>query len=396
MSDDDTIGKGLTRIVWLVILMFAGSSGVGADDRVVKRLNVLGTAIVHEKNLADAKQNAVNDALVSAVGQVVMETLTGETVVRRFKVINDNILADRDTYIQNYRVLTESVSGTAVRVLVQADVAADRVNQDLARLGLGSAETVYPKVLFAVAERNGADAGFTYWWGDRHAQDRAASESAMAAEFQASGFVVIDPSNLNSPPGLSVNATDTELLALARQLGGEVLITGAATVAAATGSTGENGQSVEAVAEVRAVDVETGQIIGRTRQHSATSGPDAAKTGREALSRAGSLAGEALGRQIVAVWQQHQDRGATVEVVVEGTSGHIASFVRLRTVISSLSGVNTLKMKTMSADRATMAVSYQGSTQSLADALRPKTYSGFTIDITAVSSDTVYIRLVHR
>jgi hypothetical protein len=70
--------------------------------------------------------------------------------------------------------------------------------------------------------------------------------------------------------------------------------------------------------------------------------------------------------------------------------------VRLRTAISSLSGVNDLKMKEMTADRADMAVTYQGSARSLADALLLKTFSGFGIDIYEVTSETVRIRLVHQ
>jgi hypothetical protein len=108
------------------------------------------------------------------------------------------------------------------------------------------------------------------------------------------------------------------------------------------------------------------------------------------------LAGDALARQVMAAWQQDQDRSAVIEVTVEGTGGHIASFVRLRTTISSLSGVKELKMEEMSADRAAMAVSYQGSTRSLADALLLKTFNGFGIDIFEVTPEAIRIRLVHQ
>lgn len=152
----------------------------------------------------------------------------------------------------------------------------------------------------------------------------------------------------------------------------------------------------EAVLEARAFDVQTGQPIGRTRQKSVVSGQDEVVGGREALSGAGALAGDDLARQIMAVWQQAQDRSAAIEVVVEGTGGHIANFVRLRTAIASLSGVNELKMKEMSADRADMTVSYQGSARSLADALLLKTFSGFGIDIFEVTPEAIRIRLVNQ
>ncbi len=386
----------IKRISLLVVLALAGAGGSGADERVVKQLKVLGTAVVHEKNLADGKQNAVNDALVAAVGQVVMEMLTGETVVRRFQQINDRILAERDNYIQNYRVLTESVTGTTVRTLVQVDVAVNRVSRDLSRLGLALVGTVYPRVLVMVAERNVTDAVFAYWWGDQRLPDRTVSGGAMAATLQAAGFEMIDPPDLSSPLSLPLNAPEAEMVALAGRLGADVLVAGSAAASAAPNTMGQVIQAFEAVFEARAFNVQTGQPIGRTNQKSVVSGQDEVRGGREALAGAGELAGDDLSRQIMAVWQQKQDRSAVIQVVVAGTGGHIASFVRLRTAISSLSGVDDLKMKEMSADRADMAVTYQGSSRSLADALLLKTFSGFGIDIFEVTPEAIHLRLVNQ
>jgi hypothetical protein len=396
MSDRNTIKIWIKRICLVIVLALACTSSYGADKRVVKQLNVLGTAVIHEKNLADGRQNAVNDALVAAVGQVVMEMLTGETVVRRFQQINDNILAERDNYIQNYRVLTESVSGKTVRTLVQVDIAVDRVSRDLSRLGLALAGAVYPSILFMVAERNVTDADFTYWWGDRRLRSRTIGEGALAATLMATGFEIIDPPDLTSPLSLPVNVPEADMVALAARLGADVLVSGYGTAAAAPNTMGGDIKAYEAVLKAQAFDVKTGQPIGQTRQKSVVSGQDEVVGGREALSRVGALAGDDLARQVMAVWQQDQDRSAVIEVVVEGTGGHIANFVRLRTAISSLSGVKDLKMKEMSADRADMAVSYQGSARSLADALLLNTFSGFGIDIFEVTPEAINIRLVNQ
>ncbi|MCB2145996.1 MAG: hypothetical protein KQI81_05935 [Deltaproteobacteria bacterium] len=395
MSDHNTMKKWIKRICLVVVLALAASSSYGADNRAVKQLKVLGTAVIHEKNLADGRQNAVNDALVAAVGQVVMELLTGETVVQRFQQINDSILAERDNYVQNYRVLTESVAGNTVRALVQVDIAVDRVSRDLSRLGLALAGAVYPRILFMVAERNVTDADFSYWWGDRRLLSRTICEGAMAATFQATGFEIIDPPDLSSPLSLPVNASEADMVALAGRLGADVLVAGYGTAATAPHTTGGTVKSFEAVVEARAFNVQTGQPMGRTRQESVVSNQDEVMGGREALSGAGVSAGHDLSRQIMAVWQQEQDRSAVIGVEVEGTGGHIASFVRLRTAISSLSGVKELKMNAMSPDRADMAVSYQGSARSLADALLLQTFSGFGIDIFEVTPKTIRIRLVN-
>lgn len=396
MSDCETMNKWMKRIGLFLALALIAATSYAQNNRVVKKVNVLGTAVIHAKNLADGRQNAVNDALVAAVGQVVMEMLTNETVVGRFQLINDSILVDHDKYIKNYRVLSQFVSGTTVRTLVRVDVAADRVSRDLSRLGFALAGTVYPRVLFMVAERNVTDAGFTFWWGDQMRTGRTISGGAMAAALKATGFDVVDPPNLDSPLGLPLNAPEPDLLALAGRLGADVLIVGSGAASAAPNTMGGAISAFEAVVEARAFNVKTGQSMGQTRQQTVVSGQDTVKGGRDALSGGGALAGDALARQVMAAWQQDQDLSGVIEVVVEGTGGHIASFVRLRRTISSLSGVKELKMKEMSADRAAMAVNYQGSTRSLADALLLNTFSGFGIDIFEVTPEAIRIRLVHQ
>jgi hypothetical protein len=346
--------------------------------------------------MVDGRQNAVNDALVSAVGQVVVEMLTGETVVRRFKLINDGILSQKDKYVQNYRVLTESLSGATIRTLVQVDVAVERVSRDLSRLGVALAGAVYPRILFMVAEKNVIDAEFVYWWGNTRLQQRTIGEGAMVEALQAIGFEIVDPPDLSAPLGLPVNASESDLLAVAKRVDADVVIHGNGTAIPAPNTLGGAVVAFEAVVDVQAINVRTGRPIGRTRQKAVVSGQDAFYGGREALSGAGALAAESLAREIMIAWQAEQDRSALIEVVVEGTAGHIASFVRLRKAIATLSGVKELKMQEMSADQAAMAVNYQGSTRSLADALLLKTFTGFGIDIYKVAEEAIHIRLVYQ
>jgi len=396
MYEHDLMRKWIRSIGFLVALTLAGMTCCNTAGAVVKQLNVLGTAVVHQNDLVAGRQNAVADALVAAVGQVVVEMMTGETVVRRFKLINDGILEKPEEYIQNYRVLTESVAGKSIRTLVQVDIAVDRVSRDLSRMGLALAGAVYPRVAFMVAEKNGAQAEYSFWWGERSSQQRAICEAAMAETLQTIGFDVIDPPALNTPLGLPVAVPESQMMVLAERLGADILIAGSGMAMAASNTMGGAIAAFEAVVEVRAFSAQSGQQVGRTRQKFVVSGQDAFLGGREALSGAGALAGDELARQIMIAWQREQDRSAVFQVVVEGTGGHIASFVRLRTAIATLSGVKELKMKEMSADQAAMAVSYQGSTRSLADALLLKTFDGFGLDIYEVTSDAVRIRLIHQ
>jgi len=396
MLKHDAMKKWIGTVALLAAMVFAPAAGHGASRPVVKQVNVLGTAIVHGDELVEARKNAVDDALVAAMGQVVLEMLTGETVVRRFKVINDNLLERPKEYIQNYRVLTESVLKNTIRTLVQVDISMDRVSRDLSRMGLALSGAAYPHIVFMMAEKNVNDADFTYWWGGRRLQQRTVSEAAVAKALRSSGFVVMDPPDVSTPPGLPMTVSEEQMVAFGKRLGADIVVAGSGTAAPAPNTLGGTITAYEAVVEIRAFSVQSGKQVGRTRQTFVVSGQDAFAGGREALSGAGTAAGDALAHQIMVAWQQEQDRSAAIQVEVEGTGGHIASFVRLRTAISTLSGVKDLKMREMSTDKAIMAVNYQGTARSLADALLLKTFKGFGLDIYEVTAEVVRIRLVHQ
>ncbi len=383
----------------IVVLMFsfvATVNGTAAETASVKQLNALGTATIHANNLAEGRQNAVDDALAAAVGRVVMEMLTGETVVRRFQLINDNVLNRCDAYIQNYRVLTDSISGSTIRAMVQVDVATDRLSRDLSNLGLALSGSISPRVLFMIAEKNVTDVDPAYWWGTQPLEGRLICEEALTAALEDAGFEMVSPPELNAPLNLEISLSEANMLTLGKQLGADIVVFGTGRASAATNTMGGSIQAFEAIVDVQAIDVQTGQSMARSRHKAVVSAQDPSVGGRNALVDAGTAAGDDLARRVMAAWLQNQERSTIIDVVVEGTSGQIASFVRLRTAISALSGVQELKMKEMAADHALIAVNYQGTARSMADALLLKTFSGFGIDIYEVTPEAIRIRLINN
>jgi hypothetical protein len=184
--------------------------------------------------------------------------------------------------------------------------------------------------------------------------------------------------------------------ALGNRLGADIIVSGIATASAATNTMGGAIQAFQAEVDVKAIDVQSGQSIGHLRQRAVVSAKDASVGGREALTNAGTMTGDNLAQRLMAAWHQKQAGSTDIDVMVEGTSGQIASFVKLRTAIMSLSGVKELKMKEMATDHALISVNYQGSARSMADALLLRTFSGFGIDIYDVTPEAVHIRLINN
>ena len=396
MSNMYSAKRWIGSIVILMFLVIAATDGFGAETVPVQQLNVLGTSVIHKGNRAEGRQNSVDNALAAAVGSMVMEMLTSETVVRRFQLINESILNQRDQYVQNYRVLTESINGNTIRTLVQVDISADRLSRDLSQLGLALSGTVYPHVLLMIAEKNMVNGQTAYWWGPTMQTERTVCENALATTLEQAGFQIIPTPELTAPLNRDITPSQADMLALGNRLGADIIVSGIGTATAATNTMGGNIQAFQAEMNVKAIDVQTGQPMGSLHQKAVASAQEADVGGRQALFNVGEQAGDNLARRLMSAWQKKQAGSTDIEVVVEGTSGQIASFVKLRTAINSLSGVKELKMKEMATDHALITVNYRGSARSMADALLLRTFSGFGIDIYDITPQAIRIRLINK
>jgi hypothetical protein len=85
-----------------------------------------------------------------------------------------------------------------------------------------------------------------------------------------------------------------------------------------------------------------------------------------------------------------------VEIVVAGTGGNIANFVKLRGALSAMSGVEDVLLKEMRQDEALLRVGYLGSARALANALQQQQFDSFGIKISQIESNTINMQLIRR
>jgi hypothetical protein len=128
-------------------------------------------------------------------------------------------------------------------------------------------------------------------------------------------------------------------------------------------------------------------------QTAVTTNTDETVGNRDALSSAGSLAGEELATQIAAAWQKEEKQTNMVEIMVEGT-GNLANFIKFRRVINNMPGVEGVQIKEIKSDQATIIVDYQGSAKEFADDLMLKTIESIGINIYEVSQNRLRIELI--
>jgi hypothetical protein len=115
--------------------------------------------------------------------------------------------------------------------------------------------------------------------------------------------------------------------------------------------------------------------------------------GKEALANVGDLAGQELAEQLVVVWQRQAGRPAVIELSIQGTR-HLASYVKFRKTLNTISGVEGIRVKEIKPNEATLLVEYKGKAKDLAAALMLQNFKSFGIHISEVTGNSLRIELV--
>lgn len=392
------VAKILLSVLVLLAIVVPLSDAQVEEQSLIKTVVVIGTGAIYKGDSASAREAAVSGSLILAVDMVTVEILPIESIARNFKAINEIIYSQTGEFIQGYKVLAESFAEKQYRVIVQAAVSIKALKEKLLEAGIMVAKKALPKTLFLVAEQHFEDNRLNYWWGKDSAFFKAIAEVSMAETLSSEGFSIIDHDNvmLNDELYTAYDKPDLnnqEVAAFGDLLQAEVVIFGKSTALIVPNTMGTNIRSFKGSVTVRAIRKDTGAQIASTMQSAVTANSDEIAGSREALTLAGALAGKELASQIAAAWQQEDQLPQMVEIVLEGT-GNLANFIKFRSMLKDMPGVEEMQIKEIKSNQAIITVSFQGSAKKLADALILKTFESIGINIYEVSEKSLRIGLV--
>ena len=187
--------------------------------------------------------------------------------------------------------------------------------------------------------------------------------------------------------------TDEEAVDLGSQLGAQVIILGNATASPTPNTMGTDMKSFKGTVTARALRTDSGDEIASLSRTTVAANTDEVTGGNEALAGAGTLAAESLAEIIADVWQKKARQPNLLEIAVEGTK-KLTNFVRFRRILSSIPGVQGVRVKEMKSNEATLFVDYKGTAEDLAAALMLKSFESFGINITEVDQNNMRIALI--
>ncbi len=386
---------GLAMVtVLLLAAMALSNEALAQNNKNEATVLAVGTGRFSGEDFAAGRDEALNNSLVMAVSRVLGELMPQEILSGQFKALNEAVLSHTDQFVMDYKVLAEFKATSTYRLLVQATISTVRLKGALQKAGVRLGQIPYPRVLLCIAEKQIQDETLGYWWKGQSAEEGVFS-AALAKFLAEKGYPLVHAGPLsmgNYPPELS----PAEAAAIGQQLQADVVITGVAMAEEAANTKGASVRSFRGTINATAIRVSDGQAIARTQRSAMTAGNDPVAGGREALASAAVMAGEELNTQIGEIWFKQSAASTPLEILVQGLGGNIANFVKFRGALSSTSGVTNLQLKEMMSGAAVLTVDYQGTAESLADALLLLEFDTFGINIESVDGSKISLKLVAK
>lgn len=379
-------------VLLVAALLFMPNAEADSDSQMATVYTV-GSSVL-STNVPASRNEAIEDSLVAAVTQVLNELLAPEIIEGHFQVLSQFIFPKTDQFIMDYKMLTESSHGQTQWVMVKATVSTPRLKDTLKQLGIYAGRKQLPRVLFCMAVKQVDDIGYRYWWLGQPAWRAGVVTETFERMAQDQGFSVVTPqvdaSISNYSPELSVS----EAVALGQQMQADVVVVGRAVAEELPHQMGVSFRSFQGTLAVQAYSVLNGRPMAKVEKNATRNGDDPGVVGEQILSTIAQTAAEDLVNQLLQAWQSADIGRSQIELIIEGISGHIAEFVKLRGAMSTLSGVDDVQRKEMQSDRGVLLVDFQGNARTLADILSRQHFDTFRLDISEPEKNTIRMQIL--
>jgi len=153
----------------------------------------LGEGRIKGNNVADARKEAISDALKKGVMEYLYQYLGLQGMVSNFSILINNIIPDAADKIENYYIVAEEKNGENYSILAQVKINEKLMEQQLKEMGIFRVETNSIKVLFMVSQENISGKEVLFWWNNPEGNPAlTTAEIKLNNIFRQQGFLPVD------------------------------------------------------------------------------------------------------------------------------------------------------------------------------------------------------------
>ena len=340
------------------------------------------TSLRRDRALEDAQRKAVE----SAVGTMI----SAETVMENYQIISDRILAKSSGYIE-YNIVSSGAENGIYKVVIKALVATGNLSSDVDAISALLKRKGMPRVFVVVPEAILGSTAMTT--GQSGTMNMQSAESGLIAALRNAGFLIVDPDVLSGKLEISQIYRKGDVdNGMAKKIGSlsgaEVVIYGRAAVQVSNLSVLKS-KVARASANIRAVNVQTGQIIAMSTLNHPKKAPAAYHdaVGTILLKKVGEAAAADLIKQIVKQWQKDTSGATRIVLTVKGVKFRSAK--QLKAAMGEMRGVSSIQRRSLKRGVAVFDVNVKAGVENFANSLDGLKVGRKKIEITGVDGETI-------
>jgi len=347
---------------------------------------VLAEGAAADNDAAIARDHALRDALRKAVEQGVGTFVNSETRVQNYQLLSDKVYSQASGYVSSYKVVAEGPDAGLYRVTIRAKVKLDRLEDDLAAIGILLEEQGRPRLMVVVKEVPKDDILAVT---DRMLETEQ-FETMIIDAFQSRGFPVVDAAtvrqNLQKDQLRKILEGDNQAATLlGTRSGAEVVVAGglsASNERRPAPYTSAPTDFYKVRLSARAVNVASAEVLGATALTIEV--PFSADAARK---QAADSAGTELVARILRGWKRHQ-----VTTQLHCDNADYAKVQKLRAeVLAKVRGVKSVVQRDLSGSLALLEIVSETSTQEVLDDLGTKNLA-VPFEIKGISGNRIDIK----
>lgn len=378
----------------VIVLALAGHAN-GAPEKADEIL-AAGQSVIYDGDTATARDRAIDDALRKAIEQAVGTMVSSDTVTENYQLISDKILSKSKGYVRRYTIESEGKQDAQIyEVKLRAEVASGPLKNDLdGTLAILKAKNM-PRMLLMVSEQNVGQPGASYWWGgSSFTTNLDAVENAIINTWIPKGISFVDRQaamgKFKVGPALSGAApTDSDIKEFAGNTGAEIVVIGKAVATDAGPIMGTQMHSIRGNLSARALDLDTGRILGTVTVSQVVGHIDPVTGGTQALTKVGEKAAAELLEKILAQWQSEIGGVANVTLTVTDVPNASALRKLIHAIEEQVRGVQQVRQRSFGKKTAILEVAVKGTVRDLEVELEAKKLGGFKLEVEGSSANTL-------
>lgn len=123
-------------LIALCVFSLLSVEGFSQNDGDVRIVEAEGTSVIINKDIENARNSAIRNALQKAVEYAVLTLISRTTAAEKSQVIRNSIYAKSDDYIHDYRIIGERQVQSIYKVDIKSTLFVSSISDDLQALGL--------------------------------------------------------------------------------------------------------------------------------------------------------------------------------------------------------------------------------------------------------------------